>query len=140
MTDAKYLKPIPIPQQEADFYWEKTKQHELWFRKCNSCSGVYFYPRDICPSCFSRNTTWTRSSGKGSIFTFAIVHRASIPAFRDDSPYVVAIVELEEGPKMPTNIVNIEPDPTKVRVGMPVEVLFEDISDEISLPKFQPIL
>ena len=95
---------------------------------------------DICPSCFSRDTTWTRSSGKGSIFTFAIVHRASIPAFRDDSPYVIAIVELEEGPRMPTNIVNIEPDPKNVRIGMPVEVLFEDISDEISLPKFQPIL
>ena len=139
MADTKYLKPIPVPQQEADFYWEKAKQHELWFRQCNGCQNVYFYPRDICPACFSRDTTWTQSAGKGSIFTFAIVHRASIPSFRDDVPYVIAIVELEEGAKMPTNIVNVEADPEHVKVGMPVEVIFEDITDDISLPKFQPV-
>ena len=103
MTQQAYTKPVPVPQPESDFYWEKTKEHELWLRSCNDCSQAYFYPRDICPNCFSRNTTWVQSSGKGTLHTFAIVHRAPTPAFRDDAPFVVAMVDLEEGARMPTS-------------------------------------
>ena len=104
MTQQAYAKPLPTPQPESDFYWEKCKEHELWLRSCNDCNQPYFYPRDICPDCFSRNTTWVRASGRGTLHTFAIVHRAPTPAFRDDAPFVVAIVDLEEGPRMPTNL------------------------------------
>ena len=138
MTQQQYNKPVPTPQPESEFYWEKAKGHQLWLRKCNDCQNAYFYPRDICPKCFSRNTTWVQSSGKGTLYTFAIVHRAPSPAFRDDAPYVVAMVDLEEGARMPTNLVGVEPDPSKIKVGMPVEVTFEDITETISLPKFKP--
>jgi|DewCreStandDraft_2_1066082.scaffolds.fasta_scaffold00520_22 uncharacterized OB-fold protein len=137
MTQADQ-RPLPVPQPESDFYWEKCREHELWLRRCNDCQKAYFYPRDICPHCFSRNVTWVKASGRGTVFTYAIVHRPPTPAFRDKVPYVVAIVELEEGPKIPTNLVGIEPDPAKIRVGMPVVVDFEDVSPTISLPVFRP--
>ncbi len=138
MTEQAYSKPIPVPQGESDYYWEKAKAHELWLRKCDDCNQAYFYPRDICPMCFSRNTSWIQASGKGTLHTFAIVHRAPTLAFRDDAPFVVAMVDLEEGPRMPTNLIDVEPNPANITIGMPVEVVFEDITDEITLPKFKP--
>ena len=135
-----YNKPIPSPQGESDFYWQKAKDHELWIRKCNHCNRAYFYPRDISPCCFSRNTSWIKASGEATLFSYGIVHRSPHPAFNEDSPYVVAIVQLAEGPKMPTNIITQEtPTPENIRIGMPLQVIFEDISDEISLVKFTPI-
>lgn len=135
-------KPVPVPSQESDFYWEKCKEHELWVRKCNDCNQAYFYPRDICPNCFSRNTTWTQCSGKGTLHTFGVVVRAPHPAWRDDAPYVVAIVDLEEGCRMPTNLVQVEVNPDNpgetISIGMPVEVVWEDRTDQISLPMFKP--
>ena len=139
MADS-YSKPVPRPQPESDLYWEKAKQRELWLRKCNSCGQAYFYPRDISPCCFSRDTGWIKASGKATLYTFGIVHRAPLPGFARDVPFVTAIVELEEGPRMPTNIVGIEePTPEKLHIGMPLEVTFEDITDEIALPKFRPV-
>ena len=137
-TQGNPLGPIPIPQQESDFYWEKCKEHELWLRYCNHCSKAYFYPRDICPNCWSRNTTWVQAEGRGTLYTFAISHRAPRPNFEGPLPYVIAMVQLSEGPIMATNIVEVEPEPANLQIGMPVEVVFEDISDTISLPKFKP--
>jgi len=137
MTQA-YKKPIPSPQAESDQYWEKAKQGELWLRKCNSCGNPYFYPRDISPCCFARDTEWVQASGKATLYTYGIVHRAPHPGFVDDVPFVTAIVELEEGPRMATNIVMDDPTPEKLQIGMPLEVVFEDISDTIALPKFKP--
>ena len=135
-----YSKPIPSPQGESDVYWQKAKDHELWLRKCNSCGEAYFYPRDISPCCFSRNTRWIRASGKATLFSYGIVHRSPHPSFNEEAPFVVAIVQLEEGPKIPTNIITDEtPSPENIRIGMPLHVIFEDISDEISLVKFTPI-
>ena len=128
----------PMPQPESDFYWEKCKAHELWLRHCKSCDKAYFYPRDICPHCFSRDTDWIQSSGRGTLHTFSIVHRGPSPAFQGRAPYVVALVELESGARIPTNLVEVEPDPTSIKVGMAVEVVFEDLNDTISLPKFRP--
>lgn len=133
-----YNKPVPVPQVESDFYWEKCKEHELWLRYDNDAQQAYFYPRDISPITFSRNTTWVQASGKATLYTYAIVHRAPHPGFVGDVPFVTAMVELEEGPIMPTNIVMDDPTPEKLQIGMPLEVVFEDITDDISLPKFQP--
>ena len=84
----------PLPQPESDFYWEKCKAHELWLRHCKACGSTYFYPRDICPGCFSRDTDWVQSSGRGTLYAFAIVHRGPVPAFRDRAPYITALVEV----------------------------------------------
>ena len=128
----------PIPQPESDFYWEKCKEHELWLRHCKACDNTYFYPRDICPGCFSRDTDWIQSSGKATLHAFAIVHRAPVPAFRGKEPFVTAIVELEGGARMPTNIVDCEADPEHIKIGMALQVTFDDLDDQISLPKFRP--
>ncbi len=134
----QYNKPIPVPQGESDEYWNKAKEGELWLRNCNSCGNAYFYPRDISPCCFSKDTSWIKASGKASLHTYAIVHRAPHPGFAQDAPYVVAIVDLEEGPRMPTNIVIDDPTPENLQIGMALEVIFEDISEKIALPKFKP--
>ena len=139
-----YNKPIPVPQGESDHYWQKAKQGELWLRYCNSCKEAYFFPTDICraiPCANPRDTKWIQASGKATLYTFAIVGyetgKAPHPGF--EAPYVTAIVELEEGPTMPTNIVMDDPTPEKLQIGMPLEVVFEDITDEIALPKFKPV-
>ena len=133
-----YNKPVPVPQGESDYYWEKAKAHELWLRQCDDCGNAYFYPRDISPCCFSKNTSWIQASGKATLFTFAIVQRPPHPGFREIAPYVTAIVELEEGPKFPTNIVIDDPTPENLQIDMALEVTFDDITDTIALPKFKP--
>jgi uncharacterized OB-fold protein len=138
MTNAAPPRPLPTPQPEWDFYWQKAKAHELWLMRCKDCNRNYFYPRPICPNCFSRNTEWFQSSGKGTLYAFAIVHRAPTPAFADMVPYITAFVELEGGVRIPTNLVDVNPDPANVKIGMAVEVVFEDVNDSISLPKFRP--
>ena len=135
----KYLKPIPVAQPESEFYWDMAKQGELWLRHCQACDETYFYPRDICPACFSRDTDWIQSSGKGVLHTFTIVHRAPNPAFEGDVPYVVAIVELEGRARIPSNLIDVEASTKKIKVGMAVEVVFEDLNEQISLPKFKPV-
>ena len=139
MTQPTPSIPRPVPQPESDYYWEKCRSHELWLRHCRACGNVYFYPRDICPDCFSRDTDWVQSSGRGILHAFSIVHRGPTPAFRDSVPYVAALVELEEGARIPTNLVEVEPDPAAIICGMAVEVVFEDLDDTISLPKFRPV-
>ena len=136
----------PAPQPESDFYWEKCKEGELWLRRCTTCNRAYFYPRDICPfpECFSRDTEWVQSSGRGTLLTFAIVHRAPTPAFRDKVPFITAVVELEEGARIPTNLVGVEFQegeirPDAVQCGMAVAVEFEALNDNISLPMFRPV-
>ena len=133
-----YNKPVPVPQGESDYYWEKAKAHELWLRQCDDCGNAYFYPRDISPCCFSKNTSWIQASGKATLFTFAIVHRPPHPGFREIAPYVTAIVELEEGPKFPTNIVIDDPTPENLQIDMALEVTFDDITDDATLYKFKP--
>ncbi len=138
MTTEAYRGPLPVKQPESDFYWERAQAHELWLRRCNACERAYFYPRDFCPNCGSRDVSWIQASGRGTLHTFAIVHRAPVPAFRDHVPFVVAMVDLEEGPRIPTNLTGVEPAPEHIQVGMAVEVAFADVTDEITLPVFRP--
>ena len=136
---ADYILPLPNKQPESDFYWEKAKEHELWLRKCNTCGYAYFYPRNICPKCYSDDVTWIQASGKATLHAFAIVERVPIPAFREAVPYVAALVDLDEGPRMPTNIVGVEMDEAHIKIGMALEVTFEDVTEDTTLPKFKPV-
>ena len=137
MTNA-YAFPPPVRQPESDFYWEKAQARELWLRRCIDCGPAYFYPRDFCPTCGGQNVEWTRASGEGTLHAFAIVHRAPTPAFRDRVPYVAAMVDLKEGARVPANLVGIEPDLSRIAIGMPVEVDFQEVAPGVVLPVFRP--
>jgi hypothetical protein len=139
MPGKPYSKPLPIPSPESRFYWDKCRAHELWIPYCRHCDKAYWYPRDFCPACGSRNVEWRRSSGRGIIHTFAVHYRAFHPAWSGDTPYVTALVDLDEGIRIFTNLVGVDPDPAIIRCEMPVEVIFEDVTDEMTLPKFRPV-
>ncbi len=136
MTE-KIQKPVPgINKLNKDF-WEATRRHELVLQSCRKC-GSYRYPAGlICPECLSDELVWRKVSGRGVVYTWTVFHRAYHPAFVDDLPYAVVAVELEEGPRIVTNLVDCKLE--NIKIGMPVEVVFEDINDEISLPKFRPV-
>jgi len=134
---ATYTGPIPKPTPETKPYWDAAKQRKLLIQRCNDCSQHYFYPRPLCPGCLSRNVAWVEASGRGRLHTFVINHRGP-RNFPVEAPFVIGIVELEEGPRLLTHIAGVEADPEFVRCDMPVEVFFEDITEEITLPKFRP--
>lgn len=129
----------PLPQTNADTkpFWDGCKEHQLRFQKCRNCGHVRWPPSIICPMCYSPETGWMVASGKGKTYTFVVYHHAFHKAFENDLPYIVAIVELEEGPHILTNIVGCSLE--EVRCDMPVEVTWEDITEEFSLPKFKPV-
>lgn len=129
-------KPIPTPTHETRPYWDGCKRHELRIQQCGACGQYQFYPRLYCSKCFSERVDWVNASGRAKVTTFTIVRRPVSPAFKDDLPYVVALVTLEEGPSMMTNIVGCAPE--TVTIGMPLAVTFEDWTEEISIAKFRP--
>ncbi|TMA34625.1 MAG: Zn-ribbon domain-containing OB-fold protein [Deltaproteobacteria bacterium] len=131
-----YKKPLPRVDEESRGYWEALARHELYFQRCRDCGTARSYPRAVCPSCLSSATEWVRASGRGTVYTFTVTQQNQTAGFRDELPYVLAMVELEEGPRLVTNLVGCAPD--DVRTGMPVEVAFEDVTGEIALPKFRP--
>ncbi len=133
----QYNKPLPFVYDETRPFWEGTKRHELLIQRCNDCGQFRFYPRTSCIFCLSDNTEWVKVSGKGRVYSFTIAERPARPAFADDVPYNVAIVELEEGVRMTTNIIDCENG--DIKVDMPVEVVFDDVTPEITLPKFRPM-
>ena len=130
-------RPLPEPAPETKEFWEGAKRHELRIQRCNSCGKAYFFPRPFCPNCSSKDVAWFTASGKGKLHTYVINHRAP-PAFKDYAPYVIAIVELEVGPRMMTNIVGVEPLPERLPIDMPVEVTWEEHDGDIVLPLFRP--
>jgi uncharacterized OB-fold protein len=130
-------KPLPQPTPETKPYWDGCKRHELRIQYCNDCKEYYFFPRRYCPTCLGDNVEWRTVSGKGTLHTYVISHRAA-PGFQDETPYAIAVVKLAEGPHLMTNIVNVEITPENLPADLPVEVVFDDVNDEITIPKFQP--
>ncbi|HMM73038.1 MAG TPA: Zn-ribbon domain-containing OB-fold protein [Rhodocyclaceae bacterium] len=130
-----YEKPLPIVDPDSAPYWAGTREHKLLLPRCRDCGRHHFYPRALCPHCHSDNLEWVQASGQGSIYSYIICNRPAGPVFKADCPYVVAIIALDEGPRMMTNIVGA--DPATVRVGQKVTVCFEDVTPEITLPKFK---
>jgi uncharacterized OB-fold protein len=128
---------LPEATPETREFWEGAKRHELRIQRCLDCKRAYFYPRPFCPHCASRNVEWFTASGKGTLYSYVIVHRGP-PGFQDWLPYVIAVVQLEEGPRMMSNVINVEPAPEHLPPDLPLEVTWEQQSDDITLPLFQP--
>jgi uncharacterized OB-fold protein len=138
MADAtRYQKPLPRIDEESRGFWEGLARHELWLQRCGECGELRFHPRALCPACLSAATRWVRASGRGTVYTYTVTHQNQAPGFRGELPYVLAVVELDEGVRMTTNVVGCPPD--AVRIGMPVEIVYDDVTPEITLTKFRPV-
>jgi len=133
----EYTKPLPAVNADNEQFWKGCADHELRFQKCTQCGFVRWPASIICPECHSGDTELIRANGKGTVYSFVVYHVAYHPEFKDDLPYVVALVELDEGPRILSNIVGCAPG--DVACDMPVEVVWEDITGEWSLPKFRPL-
>jgi uncharacterized OB-fold protein len=128
-------KPKPRPAPESLPYWQAAREHRLALPKCEDCQKFWFPPSRTCPHCLSANFSFQNVSGKGKIFSFVTFHRVYRPAFANDVPYVVALIELDEGPRLLSNIMGVTHD--QVKCEMRVEVVFDDYDEDISIPKFK---
>jgi uncharacterized OB-fold protein len=133
-----YDKSLPVPDPVTQPFWDGLKAHELRIQRCGACETAVFYPRVVCPHCGARDLAWTTCSGRGTVHAFTIAHRGVPAAFKSAVPYVVAMVELEEGARLMTNLVEVAPTPEAVKIGMPVEIVFDDVTDTVTLAKFRP--
>ncbi len=128
---------LPRIDEESRGFWEALARHELYFQRCRDCGRARFPPRALCPACLSSATAWVRASERGTVYSFTVTYQNQAPGFRDALPYVLAIVELAEGPRLVTHIVGCPPE--AVRIGMAVEVVFDDVAPEVTLAKFRPV-
>jgi len=132
----EYVKPLPYIHAETKAYWDGAKSHELLIRKCVTCGQFHFYPREFCPACLSSDVEWVKASGRGTVYSVTVCHRPA-PRFEKDVPYNLALIELEEGVRMMSNIVDCPND--DIKIGMTVEVVFDSVTPEVTLPKFRPL-
>ena len=128
-------KPRPIPTPETAHYWTAARLGELHLQRCKPCGKAYFPPRPFCPHCASRDVAVFRASGRATLYSYVIHHRPA-PGFVP--PYAIAVVALEEGPRMMTNIVECPQTPEALQLDMPLEVTFEPLDEHIALPVFRP--
>lgn len=132
MADGRAL---PTPTPETEHYWKGAREGKLLLQRCDGCAKAYFPPRPFCPACGSRDVTVVQASGRASLYSYAIQHRAA-PGFV--APYAIAVVTLEEGPRMMTNIIESPQTPEALVLDMSLEVAFQQINDTVSLPVFRP--
>lgn len=133
----EYRKPLPRPTELSQPFWDAAKRGELIVQSCTACGTVQHPPRPLCVQCWNNALEWKSVSGEATVYSFTVTHRSTTRGFREDTPYVVAIVELDEGARLTTNIVGCAPD--QVRIGMQVKVVFSPATDTITLPKFTPV-
>lgn len=132
------LQPQVSPSPDAVPFWEAANQHELRLPFCGACERFFFYPRTLCPHCGSRNVQWRSASGRGTLYTFCIQYRNPVPGLRTAVPFVTAIVQLAEGPRMMSFLVGVDPSPEAITCDMPIMVDFLDLDSGQSLPVFRP--
>lgn len=135
MTDPRG-RHLPRPTPETAAFWDGCRERRLMIQRCGACGHHQFYPRIICTACMSDQVEWVQAAGSGAVASFSIARRPVSEAYAPDVPYVIALIRLDEGPTMMSNVIDCEPE--GVRIGMPVEVVFEDWTDEITMPKFRP--
>ncbi|MGE3910189.1 MAG: Zn-ribbon domain-containing OB-fold protein [Chloroflexota bacterium] len=130
--------PIPVVQPEVKVFWDATAEGKLLLPKCTECQTLIWFPRPFCPSCGSLSVEWIEASGKGTIYTYTVNRRGAgdLIEYREPVPYVLAYVELEEGPRIMTNIVDCDVD--SVKIGQAVEAVFHDTGEGTALVRFRP--
>jgi hypothetical protein len=134
-ADAKFPRPIPEVDPQLAPFFAAAREGKLVVQRCAGCGAHRFPPRELCSTCLSTESRWVEVSGRGEIFSFNVMHQIYHPAFATEVPYAVVVVKLAEGPKMISNLVDCPVG--EIRIGMPVEVVFESVSPEVTLPKFR---
>ncbi|MBI2165685.1 MAG: Zn-ribbon domain-containing OB-fold protein [Chloroflexi bacterium] len=132
----EYRKPLPVISALNRPFWEGAKKHELRFQRCNRCSKFWYPHGPVCPYCWSREYEWAKVSGRAKVTSWVVFHQRYFEGFKDEMPYSVAQVELAEGPRFLANLVGVKNE--DIYIGMPVEVVFDDVTPEVTLPKFRP--
>lgn len=127
---------LPAPEAETQPFWDAARERRLLIKRCADCGAAHFYPRPFCPKCWGEQVTWEDASGAATLYTYSTVHVNDLPPFPERVPYVAAIVELAEGPRMMTNVVDCALD--EVEVGMSLQVTYRDLDDEFTIPVFAP--
>lgn len=132
---SEYTKPLPTLTDENRPFWEACRAGQLSLQKCGACGHLRYPISPFCPQCLSGEFAWTPVSGRGTVFSCVVFHQAYHPGFKQDVPYNVALVQLEEGPRMYSNVVGTPHD--QVRIGDAVEVVFDPVTPEITIPRFR---
>ncbi len=132
-----YDKPLPRQLPEAVPFWDSVKDHAMALPWCRDCEKPHYYPQGTCPFCLGPNIEYRTASGNGTIYSFSEVRRAPTKDFKDDVPYTVCMVDLEEGVRIFTTLVDA--DGAEARIGMPVRAVYDDVTDEVSLPRVAPL-
>ncbi|GAA5232139.1 Zn-ribbon domain-containing OB-fold protein [Verticiella sediminum] len=127
--------PQPVVNADSLPYWNAAREHKLLIRQCKDCGALHFMPRHLCPECWSNRLGWVQSKGTGTVYSFSIIRRAPLPAFAATTPYVTALIELDEGPRMVANILG--DDALSVGIGDRVSVVFEERGDGAVVPQFE---
>ena len=127
---------LPQPDLETQPFWDATRDGRLLIKRCTACGQFHFYPRPFCPHCWSDAMEWVEANGRATLYTWSVVHRNDLPPFTDRVPYVAAIVDLDEGPRMMTNVVDCDFD--ALQVGMQLQAVFHPISDDVTIVQFRP--
>lgn len=128
---------LPTADPETQALWDGAREGRLLIRRCGGCGEAHFYPRSFCPACWSEDVSWEEASGRATLYTWSVVHSNDLPPFRDWLPYVAAVVDLAEGPRMMTNVVECDHD--ALTVGMDLMVTYEQRTDDVTVPVFRPI-
>ena len=127
---------VPKPDNLTQPYWDGVAQHQLRIQQCSDCGNQWHPPLYLCPRCYSKNVAWVASSGRGTLYSYTVVHHAAHVAVADKVPDLVALVTLHEGPRVVSNLLNCRT--ADVRIGMPLKLLFQEIAPGIWLPQFEP--
>ncbi|HEY0941978.1 MAG TPA: Zn-ribbon domain-containing OB-fold protein [Steroidobacter sp.] len=130
-------KPLPAVHPWSQAFWDGTRRKQLLIQRCCFCKRNVFYPRLYCPHCFAAELEWVPASGRGTVYTYTVVHNNAPSAFAADVPYVVAVIRLDEGVQMLSNLVDCSAE--ELCCGLPVEVTFEKLDETFTLPKFRPV-
>ncbi len=135
MSAAPIGKPIPESSPSLAPFFAAAREGRLVVQRCAGCGALRFPPREVCSGCLAHEATWQPVSGRGEVFSYNVMHQVYHPGFTAEVPYAVVIVKLAEGPKITSNLAGCPVD--QIAIGMPVEVVFEQVSSDVTLPKFR---
>ena len=136
VADERPVPPLPISTETSNPFWEGLREEQLRIQRCDRCETWVYYPRSHCPACLSPSMTWRPVSGRGRLHSFTVAHQPTAPHFADLVPQLIGIVQLEEGPRLTTTLVDVDPD--DLRVDLEVVAVFDHVDDEHTLLRYRP--